>query len=159
MARVLAEYEAELFLKKYLPVAQSSLANNLPEADRTAKKLHFPVVLKIISKDALHKTEINGVRIVRNHDDLKSNFNDLMSISRKRKIKLDPDRPYGKLTFIKDDLPSPEELAESFRTKKITIDVEEVTLDFFKKKAEYSKSKYQRLMREVLKEYAKKYGT
>jgi len=89
MARVLAEYEAELFLKKYLPVAQSSLANNLPEADRTAKKLHFPVVLKIISKDALHKTEINGVRIVRNHDDLKSNFNDLMSISRKRKIKLD----------------------------------------------------------------------
>ena len=77
----------------------------------------------------------------------------------KRKIKLDPDRPYGKLTFIKDDLPSPEELAESFRTKKITIDVEEVTLDFFKKKAEYSKSKYQRLMREVLKEYAKKYGT
>ncbi len=77
----------------------------------------------------------------------------------KRKIKFDPDRPYGKLTFIKDDLPSPEELAESFKTKKITIDVEEVTLDFFKKKAEYSKSKYQRLMREVLKEYAKKYGT
>ena|SRR3989338_1800396 len=77
----------------------------------------------------------------------------------KRKTKFDPDRPYGKLTFIKDDLPSPEELAESFRTKKITIDVEEVTLDFFKKKAEYSKSKYQRLMREVLKEYAKKYGT
>ena len=77
----------------------------------------------------------------------------------KRKIKLDPDRPYGKLTFIKDDLPSPEELAESFRTKKITIDVEEVTLDFFRKRAERSKSKYQRLMREVLKEYAKKYGT
>ena len=77
----------------------------------------------------------------------------------KRKIKLDPDRPYGKLTFIKDDLPSPEVLAESFRTKKITIDVEEVTLDFFRKRAERSKSKYQRLMREVLKEYAKKYGT
>ena len=77
----------------------------------------------------------------------------------KRKTKYDPDRPYGKLTVIKDDLPSPEELAESFKTKKITIDVEEITLDFFRKRAERTRSKYQRLMREVLKEYAKKYGT
>ena len=77
----------------------------------------------------------------------------------KGKTKYDPDRPYGKITFIKDDLPSPEELAESFKTKKITIDVEEVTLDFFRKRAERTRSKYQRLMREVLKEYAKKYGT
>ena len=77
----------------------------------------------------------------------------------KKKTKYDSDRPHGKLTFINDDLPSPEELAKSFKTKKITIDLEEVTLNFFKKNAQKSDSKYQRLMREVLKEYAKKYGT
>jgi len=76
-----------------------------------------------------------------------------------KKTKHDPDRPQGKITFIKDDLPSPSELARSFKTKKITIDLEEATLDFFKRRAQKHDSKYQRLMREVLKQYAKKYGT
>jgi hypothetical protein len=77
----------------------------------------------------------------------------------KKKIKRDPNMPIGKLTPISDTLPSPAELAKSFKTKKITIDLEEATLDFFKKKAHKHDSKYQRLMREVLKEYAKKYRT
>jgi hypothetical protein len=76
----------------------------------------------------------------------------------KKKTKYDPDRPVGKLTPLPDTLPSPKELAQAFETKKITIDVETGTLDFFKIQAERSGAKYQRLMREVLKEYAKRYS-
>ena len=89
MVRILAEYEAELFLKKYVPVAQSFLAKDFSEASKAARKLRFPVVLKIISKDALHKTEIGGVKIVRDLDDLKKSFSDLVNISRKRKMTLE----------------------------------------------------------------------
>ena len=64
------------------------------------------------------------------------------------------DRPIGKLTIIKDDLPSPKVLAKAFETKRITMDIENETLEFFRKQAETTGAKYQRLMREVLKSYA-----
>lgn len=76
----------------------------------------------------------------------------------KRKTRIDQNRPVGKLTQLSDTLPSPKELAMAFETKKITIDLETGTLDFFKLQAEKSGGKYQRLMREVLKEYAKRYS-
>jgi predicted DNA binding CopG/RHH family protein len=76
----------------------------------------------------------------------------------KRKTKIDPDRPYGKITVVDDFLPSPRELAKSFATKKVTIDIETNIIEFFKQSAEKSGGKYQRLIREVLKEYAKHYA-
>ncbi len=62
--KIYTEKKAENFLKRYVPVARSCLCKNKAQAAKAAKNLGFPVVMKIISEQALHKTEINGVRIV-----------------------------------------------------------------------------------------------
>ena len=76
----------------------------------------------------------------------------------KTKIKHDEDMPIGKLTRVKDFLPSPEELVISEKKLKITIELDEKTVNFFKNFAEKHDAKYQRMMREVLASYAKKYS-
>lgn len=76
---------------------------------------------------------------------------------RKEKIK-DHNQPQGKLTPIPDFLPPPEQLVPSEETIKITVAVDSKTLKFFKEYAKKSGLKYQRIIREVLKGYARKYG-
>lgn len=76
----------------------------------------------------------------------------------KTKRKTDPNEPHGKLTRIPDFLPPPEELIPSERTIKITVAIDEKTLKFFKDYAKKSELKYQRIIREVLKGYARRYG-
>lgn len=66
--------------------------------------------------------------------------------------------PIGKITRVDDFLPPPEVLFAEDDRVKITIEIEGSTLDFFKDQAERTGSKYQRLMRQVLKQYAKKYS-
>ncbi|HEY0382550.1 MAG TPA: acetate--CoA ligase family protein [Candidatus Elarobacter sp.] len=46
-----------------LPVPQEGLATSGDEAARLAEKIGFPVVLKIVSPDILHKTEAGGVLV------------------------------------------------------------------------------------------------
>jgi predicted DNA binding CopG/RHH family protein len=78
-------------------------------------------------------------------------------MSKKQKAK-DPNEPQGKLTRIPDFLPPPEELLPSEETIKITIALDSETLKFFKQYASKAGLKYQRIIREVLKGYAKRYG-
>ncbi len=78
-------------------------------------------------------------------------------MKRKNK-KIDPNMPQGKLTVIPDFLPPPEELFPNDGTMKITIALDAKTLKFFKEYAGKSGLKYQRIIREVLKGYARKYG-
>lgn len=68
------------------------------------------------------------------------------------------DEPIGKLTRIEDFLPRPEELFPRNEMKKITLEVDSETVDFFKTSARKQGTKYQKMMREVLKVYAKKYN-
>ena len=82
---VFTEYKAEQFLKKYLSIAKNQLVKNINEI----KLNKYPLVLKIISPQALHKSDINGVRIVHNKKELEENFNDLIRIAKKKKLKLD----------------------------------------------------------------------
>ena len=77
----------------------------------------------------------------------------------KKKRKIDPDRPIGKLKVIPDFLPPPEDLFPKSELQKITIIVDKDTVLFFKQTASQHGQKYKRMMREVLKGYAKKYGT
>jgi predicted DNA binding CopG/RHH family protein len=69
------------------------------------------------------------------------------------------DLPQGKLHRVADFLPPPEELIRSEEVTKITISVDTETIDFFKNFAKKNGVKYQRMMREVLRGYARKYGT
>jgi acetate---CoA ligase (ADP-forming) len=62
--RFVSEPEGHDILRAYgLPVPASRLTKNLDEALATAKEIGYPVVLKIVSPDVLHKTDFGGVRI------------------------------------------------------------------------------------------------
>lgn len=76
---------------------------------------------------------------------------------KKRKTR-DANEPQGRLTPIPDFLPPPDQLLPSEETIKITIALDARTLRFFKGYATKAGLKYQRLIREVLKGYARKYG-
>ncbi|MBI2105212.1 acetate--CoA ligase family protein [Candidatus Woesearchaeota archaeon] len=80
----LTEYDSDKILRKYVPIAK----NQLVKSSKEIKIKKFPLALKIMSQDALHKSEINGVRKVNNQQELEKNFKDLLSIARKRKLKL-----------------------------------------------------------------------
>jgi len=59
----------------------------------------------------------------------------------------------SKFRVIEDFLPPPEELLPKDEMEKILLSLDKPVIDFFKKRAEKSNQKYQRLMREVLKRY------
>src|SRR5262245_12533191 len=44
-----------------IPVPKEGLATSAPEAVRLAQEIGYPVVLKIVSTDILHKTDAGGV--------------------------------------------------------------------------------------------------
>ena len=89
MSKVLAEYEAEKFLKRYVPVAKGVLVKKEQHVAKACKFLGYPVVLKIISKAALHKTDIKGVRICSSLEEAAKAYRDLLAISRRRKLEIE----------------------------------------------------------------------
>lgn len=74
----------------------------------------------------------------------------------KGKIK-DRDMPIGKMTRVKDFLPPPEELIASVETVKVTITLNRSSVEFFKEAAQKHRTKYQRMIREVLDRYVSLY--
>lgn len=61
---VLTELESKELLKGAgIPVVESRLAQSRGEAVALAKSLGFPVVLKVVSPDILHKSDIGGVKV------------------------------------------------------------------------------------------------
>lgn len=61
---VLTEPEAKEFLKNYgLPIPAYQIVSSLDEAMLAAENIGFPVVLKIISPNLLHKSEIGGYKL------------------------------------------------------------------------------------------------
>jgi len=87
--RIYNEFKAEEFLKKYLPVTQHILTKDLNTGLKFCAQYKYPIALKIISDQALHKTDIKGVRVTYSDDDVKREFDSLMKLSKKLKLKLD----------------------------------------------------------------------
>lgn len=56
----------ESLSKLNVPVARFELADSLKKVERSAKSFGFPVVLKLVSPDVIHKTEQGGVVVVQN---------------------------------------------------------------------------------------------
>ncbi len=75
----------------------------------------------------------------------------------KKHAQTDPDQPIGKLHIIADFLPPPEELFPKRETVKVTLVVDKESVDFFRSKACNAGLKYQRMIREVLREYSHRY--
>ena len=60
----LTEIEAKEIFKIYsMPVTHTSLATSEDEAVQLAHQIGFPVVMKIVSPDILHKSDAGGVRV------------------------------------------------------------------------------------------------
>ena len=86
---VYTEERAEDFLRKYVPVAQHVLVDSLEDAEKAAKKLGFPLVLKIISPQALHKSDVKGVRFAKNTEELIAEYGALIALAREKKFFLE----------------------------------------------------------------------
>ena len=65
--------------------------------------------------------------------------------------------PRGKLIEIRDFLPPPDQLVMPEETIKVTIALSSLTVAFFKKQAHKHKTKYQKMIREVLDRYTFQY--
>lgn len=82
--RVLNADKSSMIIKKYITVPKYQVVRNIEEI-----KMKVPLVLKILSKDAVHKTEVNGVQIVKYQEELKPAFDELMKEVKKHNLHLD----------------------------------------------------------------------
>ena len=76
----LGESEARGILEAYgIRIPRAELAVDIDDAKRIAEDLGYPLVLKIVSPNILHKTDVGGVRIgIKNKKELEENFNDIL---------------------------------------------------------------------------------
>jgi predicted DNA binding CopG/RHH family protein len=71
----------------------------------------------------------------------------------KKKIKY-TDEPMGDLEIVKDFLPSPSQLVLKEKNVKVTINLKESSIDYFKKVATKNHTQYQKIIRNLLDYYA-----
>jgi len=77
----LNEYESKRILAAYnIPATRESVAKDLKEAKAIAQKIGYPVAIKIISTDILHKTEAGGIKLgVEFETDLEKGFAEVLA--------------------------------------------------------------------------------
>ena len=75
----------------------------------------------------------------------------------KKKKESNWEMPRGKLVRVKDFLPPPDQLAKGEDMIKVTIVLNRSTVVFFKVQAGKHKTKYQKMIREVLDRYTEQY--
>lgn len=81
----LLEEEGQEILRAYgFPLPQSSLAKNENEAVKIAKKIGYPVVMKIASPQIIHKSDAGGVKVnLTNDNDVKAAFSEIIKNAKK----------------------------------------------------------------------------
>lgn len=89
--KVITEEVAKSILKSYgIKVPGYTLVNSADQAAKAAKKLGFPLVMKVVSPQILHKTDVGGVKVgLDNVNDVKKTFNDMYKrLSKKKGVQL-----------------------------------------------------------------------
>src|SRR5262245_49694885 len=73
--------EGKLVCEAYgIPVPKEGVATSAADAAAIATGMGFPVVLKIVSPEILHKTEAGGVLVgVKNADEVQKGFNTVIA--------------------------------------------------------------------------------
>jgi len=84
--RLLTEVESKQLLERAgIPVTKTKLARSKKEAISVSKEMGFPVVLKIISPDVVHKSDSGGVRLgLANGAQVGRAYSEIMSSVRQR---------------------------------------------------------------------------
>ncbi|MBR9691846.1 acetyl-CoA synthetase [Candidatus Woesearchaeota archaeon] len=76
-------------LDKYnIPYPKSELAASSDKAIKIAKKIGFPIAIKVISKDIIHKSDIGGVKVnLNNEEELSDAYDSLLTSTKKKSPK------------------------------------------------------------------------
>jgi len=79
--RSLLETEAKELLKEYgIPVPDFKLIKSEDEIDGLAKEINFPIVMKIVSPDIIHKTDAGGVKVgVKDEEEARMIYQEIIS--------------------------------------------------------------------------------
>jgi len=82
----LTEYESRQILEKFkIPLARSELVKTSEQAVKAAKKIGYPVVLKIVSPDVVHKTDVGGrILNIKNEAELVAAYEKILSNIKKK---------------------------------------------------------------------------
>ncbi len=85
--KVITEELSKSILKSYgVKVPPYALAKTAEEAAKQAKKIGFPLVMKVVSPQILHKTDVGGVKVgIDNVNDVKKTFKDMYGRLSKKK--------------------------------------------------------------------------
>jgi acetate---CoA ligase (ADP-forming) subunit beta len=83
--KALLETEAKTICMEYdIPVTKFELAKNETDAVKYAEKIGFPIVLKIVSPDIIHKSDVGGVIVgVKNATEVKDAYRKIMGTVKK----------------------------------------------------------------------------
>ena len=81
----LLEEEGQEILRAYgFPLPKSSLAKNENESAKIAKKIGYPVVMKIASPQIIHKSDAGGVKVnLTNDNEVKTAFKEIVKNAKK----------------------------------------------------------------------------
>lgn len=83
--QALLETEAKAICMEYgIPVTAFKLAKSKEEAATFAEQIGLPVVLKIVSPDIIHKSDVGGVKVnLENTDEVKSAYGKILENAKK----------------------------------------------------------------------------
>lgn len=78
--KFLLEHEAKSFIASYgIPVTEIKLARSEDEAVEYANQIGFPVVLKIVSPQVIHKSDVGGVKVnLKNEEEVKRAYREII---------------------------------------------------------------------------------
>jgi len=101
--RNLTEIESREILEYYkLPLVKGKIIKSIEESKKFIDEVGYPVVLKIVSPEIIHKTEVSGVVVnIQNEKQLYDAYNDIL---KNVKIKMPTARIDG--LFIQEMIPS-----------------------------------------------------
>ncbi len=86
---VLTEFESKNLLKEIgIPIPDQKLTNSKESTLEAAETIGYPVVLKLMAEDIVHKSDTGAVKLgLKNKDEIEKAFDELMSIpSEKEKL-------------------------------------------------------------------------
>ncbi len=89
--KVITEELSKSILKTYgIKVPPFALVTSAEEAVKQAKKIGFPLVMKVVSPQILHKTDVGGVKVgLDNVNDVKKTFKDMYGrLSKKKGVEI-----------------------------------------------------------------------
>jgi len=84
--KVIPVYESKKIIEMYgIPVTKMALAHTVEEAVKISKDIGFPLVMKIVSPDIVHKSDVGGVVLdVKNEEEVRKAFERIMKNVREK---------------------------------------------------------------------------